>query len=180
MASPELSAAEQKFILHWGEMGARWGVNRTIAQIHALLYLSPQPLTAEEIANTLSVARSNVSTSLKELLNWELVNVVHELGDRRDRYEPMSKDVWDLFKVVLEGRRQREVDPTITMLRGCLADVENAEIPDPYTQERLQEMLGFLETVTALYDQVRDMPRDQLEKLIKMGSKLNKFLGTIG
>ena len=180
MASPELSAAEQKFILHWGEMGARWGVNRTIAQIHALLYLSPQPLTAEEIATTLSVARSNVSTSLKELANWELVNVVHELGDRRDRYEPMSKDVWELFKVVLEGRRQREVDPTIMMLRSCLAEVDQSATPDPYTKQRLQEMLGFLETVTSLYEQVRDMPREQLEKLIKMGSKLNKILGTMG
>lgn len=180
MPVPELSAAEQKFILHWGEMGARWGVNRTIAQIHALLYLSQQPVTAEEIATTLSVARSNVSTSLKELQNWDLVNVVHELGDRRDRYESISKDVWDLFKVVLEGRRQREVDPTVTMLRSCLEELEQSDNPDPYAEQRLQEMLKFLETVTTLYEQVRDMPKDQLEKLVKMGGKLNKLLGLIG
>ena len=141
MPVPELSAAEQKFILHWGEMGARWGVNRTIAQIHALLYLSPRPVTAEEIATTLSVARSNVSTSLKELQNWDLVNVVHELGDRRDHYESISKDVWDLFKVVLEGRRQREVDPTVTMLRSCLEELDKSDNPDPYAKQRLQEAL---------------------------------------
>ena len=180
MPVPELSAAEQKFILHWGEMGARWGVNRTIAQIHTLLYLSPRPVTAEEIATTLSVARSNVSTSLKELQNWDLVNVVHELGDRRDHYESISKDVWDLFKVVLEGRRQREVDPTVTMLRSCLEDLDQSDNPDPYAKQRLQEMLDFLETVTTLYEQVHDMPKEQLEKLVKMGGKLNKLLGLIG
>jgi len=180
MPAPRLSEAEQKFILHWGEMGARWGVNRTIAQIHALLYLSKQPVTAEEIATTLSVARSNVSTSLKELLNWELVNVVHELGDRRDRYEPTSKDVWELFKVVIEGRRQREVEPTVAMLRNCLTEIEQSDDPDAFTKQRLEEMLGFLETVSTLYEQIRDMPKDQLQKLIKMGSKLNKLLGIIG
>ena len=180
MPVPDLSEAEQKFILHWGEMGARWGVNRTIAQIHALLYLSPEPVTAEEIATTLSVARSNVSTSLKELQNWDLVNVVHELGDRRDRYGSMSKDVWELFKVVLEGRRQREVEPTVTMLRSCLEELDRSESPDPHTKKRLEEMLEFLEMVGTLYEQIRDMPKEQLEKLIKMGGKLNKFLGFLG
>jgi DNA-binding transcriptional regulator GbsR (MarR family) len=180
MPVPELSTAEQKFILHWGEMGARWGVNRTIAQIHALLYLSPEPVTAEEIATTLSVARSNVSTSLKELQNWDLVHVIHELGDRRDRYTSISKDVWDLFKVVLEGRRQREVDPTVAMLRTCLEELEQSDTPHPYAKQRLEEMLGFLETVTSAYEQVRDMPKSQLEKLVKMGGKLNRFLGILG
>jgi len=179
MPVPELSAAEQKFILHWGEMGARWGVNRTIAQIHALLFLSPKPVTAEEIATTLSVARSNVSTSLRELQNWDLVDVIHELGDRRDRYASMSKDVWDLFKVVLEGRRQREVDPTVMMLRSCLEELEHSDKPDSYTKQRLEEMLEFLETVTALYEQISDMPKEKLEKLIKMSGKLNKFLSFI-
>jgi DNA-binding transcriptional regulator GbsR (MarR family) len=179
MPNPKLSAAEQKFIVHWGEMGARWGVNRTIAQIHALLYLSPDPVTAEEIATTLSVARSNVSTSLKELQHWDLINVVHELGDRRDRYASKSKDVWELFKLVLEGRRQREVDPTVTMLRGCLEEVEEADTQSAYTRQRLQEMLEFLETMTVLYEQVRGMPRDQLERLVKMGGKLNKLLGML-
>jgi DNA-binding transcriptional regulator GbsR (MarR family) len=180
MPVPKLSAAEQKFIVHWGEMGARWGVNRTIAQIHALLYLSPEPVTAEEIATTLSVARSNVSTSLKELQHWDLVNVAHELGDRRDRYTSKSKDVWELFKLVMEGRRQREVDPTVTMLRSCLQELETSGTRSPYTEQRLKEMLEFLETMSGLYEQVRGMPREQLEKLVKLGGKLNKFLGILG
>ncbi len=179
MPVPKLSAAEQTFIVHWGEMGARWGVNRTIAQIHALLYLSPDPVTAEEIATTLSVARSNVSTSLKELQHWDLVNVVHELGDRRDRYASKSKDVFELFKLVLEGRRQREVDPTVTMLRSCLEELEKTDTPSAYTRQRLQEMLEFLETMMSFYEQARGMPKEQLEKLIKMGGKLNKFLGIL-
>jgi len=175
----ELSAAEQKFILHWGEMGARWGVNRTVAQIHALLYLSPKPLTAEEIATTLSVARSNVSTSLKELHNWDLVNVVHILGDRRDHYESL-KDVWNLFRVVLENRKRREVDPTLTMLRTCLVEMEESGVQQAHTKQRIEEMLDFFETITSLYEQFHDMPSEQLHKMIKMGGKLNKFLGIIG
>lgn len=161
-------------------MGARWGVNRTVAQIHALLYVSPEPVTAEEIATTLSVARSNVSTSLKELQNWELVNVVHALGDRRDRFESMGKDVWELFKVVLEGRRQREVDPTVKMLRDCLAELDKSDASDEHTRKRLEEMLEFLDTVTTCYEQIRDMPKEQLEKLVKMGGKLHKLLGILG
>lgn len=180
MPVPKLYAAEQKFILHWGEMGARWGVNRTIAQIHALLYLCPEPVTAEEIATTLSVARSNVSTSLKELQNWDLVNVVHALGDRRDRFEATGKDVWELFKVVLEGRRQREVDPTVKMLHDCLEELETTESTDDYTKQRLQEMLEFLEAVTSCYEQIREMPKQQLQKLVKMAGQLHKFLGLIG
>jgi DNA-binding transcriptional regulator GbsR (MarR family) len=172
----ELSSVEQKFVLHWGEMGARWGVNRTVAQIHALLYLSPKPLTAEEIATTLSVARSNVSTSLKELTNWDLVNVTHALGDRRDHYESL-KDVWELFRVVLENRKRREVDPTLTMLRGCLVELEESAESEPQTKQRIEEMLEFFETMSMLYRQFRGMPRDQLERMIKMGSKLQKFLG---
>ena len=174
----ELSPAKQKFILHWGEMGARWGVNRTVAQIHALLYLSPKPVPAEEIANTLSVARSNVSTSLKVLQSWDLVSVVHALGDRRDHYESM-KDVWDLFKVVLEGRKRREVDPTLAILRSCLEEAEKSGGEDRDTQQRLEEMLEFFETMTLLYEQVREMPKEQLQKLVKMGGKLQKLMALI-
>jgi len=159
-------------------MGARWGVNRTVAQIHALLYLSPKPVTAEEIATTLSVARSNVSTSLKVLQSWDLVSVVHALGDRRDHYESM-KDVWDLFKVVLEGRKRREVDPTLTILRSCLEEAEKSGKEDPDTQQRLEEMLEFFETMTSLYEQISEMPKEQLQKLVKMGGKLQKLMGLI-
>src|SRR5881397_2599941 len=115
-----LDSLTQKFILHWGEMSTRWGINRTVAQIHALLYISAQPLNAEEIADTLSVARSNVSTSLKELQGWGIVRVVHVLGDRRDHFESL-KDVWEMFQIILEQRKRREVDPTLDLLRECVA-----------------------------------------------------------
>jgi DNA-binding transcriptional regulator GbsR (MarR family) len=175
-AMPELSSAEQKFILHWGEMGARWGISRTVAQIHALLYLSPKPLTAEEIATTLSVARSNVSTSLKELQSWGLVSVGHVLGDRKDRYESMQ-DVWELFKVILDGRKRREVDPTLAVLRQCAGELEASDSADVFTKQRLQEMLEFFEIVTKSYEQVRDMPKEELLKVLKLGDKLRKLFG---
>src|SRR5579872_1448881 len=118
-----LTPIAEKFVLHWGEMGTRWGINRTVAQIHALLYLSSRPLNAEEIAETLSVARSNVSTSLKELQGWGIVKVVHVLGDRRDHFESM-KDVWEMFRVIVEQRKRRELDPTLALLRECAAEAD--------------------------------------------------------
>jgi DNA-binding transcriptional regulator GbsR (MarR family) len=113
----------QKFILHWGEMGARWGINRTVGQIHALLYLSPRPMNAEEIADTLGVARSNVSTSLKELQNWGIVRIAHVMGDRRDHFESM-KDVWEMFRVIMDERKKRETDPTLHCLRELNAEAK--------------------------------------------------------
>src|SRR5271169_4724266 len=118
-----LTPVAQKFILHWGEMGARWGINRTVAQIHALLYLSPQPLHAEEIALTLSVARSNVSSSLRELQGWGIVRVTHQLGDRRDHFETF-KDVWEIFRTVAEERKRREIDPTLRVLGECVHELK--------------------------------------------------------
>src|SRR6185436_17343885 len=112
---PALPPVQEKFILHWGEMGLRWGINRTVAQIHALLYLSPKPLTAEEICDTLGVARSNDSNSLRELQNWGIIKVVHVMGDRRDHFESM-KDVWEMFRLVLEQRKKREIDLTLELL----------------------------------------------------------------
>lgn len=173
---PKLSAAEQKFILHWGEMGARWGISRTVAQIHALLYLSQKALTAEEIARTLSVARSNVSTSLKELQSWGLVTVHHELGQRRDHYESL-KDVWELFKVILDGRKRREVDPTVAVLRECVEQLDASGVSDPYARQRLEEMLVFFEIMTKSYEQVREMSKGELLRLFKMGESLRKLLG---
>src|SRR5712672_2495983 len=119
----KLSSVQQKFILHWGEMGTRWGINRTVAQIHALLFISPKSLPAEDIAETLAVARSNVSTSLKELQGWGIVKLVHVMGDKRDHFESM-KDVWEMFRVVLDERKKREIDPTVAMLRECIAEAE--------------------------------------------------------
>src|ERR1700683_212548 len=111
-----LTAVQKQYILHWGEMGTRWGINRTVAQVHALLYLSDDPLTAEEIADTLAVARSNVSTRLRELQNWNLVHVVPRLGDRRDRFHT-THDVWQLFLTVIDQRVEREILPTLAVLR---------------------------------------------------------------
>src|SRR6188472_48422 len=135
----ELSPVSQKFILHWGEMGTRWGINRTVAQIHALLYLSPRPLNAEQIAEALSVARSNVSTSLRELQGWGIIRVVHVLGDRRDHFESI-RDVWELFRQVLDERKRREVDPTLTILRDCVIEADKAAADETYAKERLSEL----------------------------------------
>src|ERR1700722_8686340 len=139
-----LTNATKQFILHWGEMGARWGVNRTVAQVHALLYLSPEPLTAEDIADTLSVARSNVSTSLKELQNWNLVQTDSRIGDRRD-YFRTSADVWTLFLTVVEQRVEREILPTLTMLRRCAAEAKAERPSQPVTATRIAAMQTFLE-----------------------------------
>src|SRR5579872_2574267 len=129
-----LTTVQQKFVLHWGEMGTRWGINRTVAQIHALLYISPRPLNAEEIVETLGVARSNVSTSLKELQGWGIVKMVHVLGDKRDHFESM-KDVWAMFRAVLDERKRRELDPALVMLRECIAEADAEK--DAHTRERL-------------------------------------------
>lgn len=171
-----LSPVEQKFILHWGEMGTRWGINRTVAQIHALLYLSPHPLHAEEIASTLSVARSNVSTSLKELQGWGIVKRVHVLGDQRDHFETM-KDVWEMFRVVLDERKKREIDPTLSVLRSCLTEAAEDKETDHYTQARLRELAEFFETTTAWYGQIRQWPTNALSKFVKLGGKIRKLIG---
>jgi len=164
----------QKFILHWGEMGTRWGVNRTVAQIHALLYLSPEPLPAEIITDTLGVARSNVSTSLKELQNWGLVKVVHVMGDRRDHFESI-KDLWEMFTVILEERKRREIDPTLTLLRDCVID-NDKETPKEIN-DRMAHMLEFMQTMSDWYDQMQTVPKPVLVKLMKLGSKVTGFLG---
>ena len=117
----KLTPTIERYVLHWGEMGTRWGVNRSVAQIHALLYLAPKPMTAEEIADTLSIARSNVSTSLKELQAWQLIHVSHVIGDRRDRFES-RKDLWELLLTIAEERKRREIDPTLTVLRQCVLE----------------------------------------------------------
>jgi DNA-binding transcriptional regulator GbsR (MarR family) len=171
----KLTPLTRKFVLHWGEMGTRWGINRTVAQVHALLYISPKPLTAEEIADTLSVARSNVSTSLKELQNWGLVKIVHVLGDRRDHFESM-KDVWQMFQTVMNERKRREVEPTLAVLREAVeeTDVEGKE--DDYARAQLQKMLEFFEDTTGWYEEIQRLPAPVLRKLLKMGGKIRSLL----
>jgi DNA-binding transcriptional regulator GbsR (MarR family) len=171
-----LSPVQQKFILHWGEMGTRWGINRTVAQIHALLFISPQPLNADELMDTLDVARSNVSTSLKELQGWGIVRMVHILGDKRDHFESM-KDVWEMFRVVLNERKRREIDPTTQMLNECIAEAEKDKVTDPYTHERLRDLRDFFETTSAWYVQIRQWPTSAIVKFVKLGDKVLKLLG---
>jgi DNA-binding transcriptional regulator GbsR (MarR family) len=172
----KLSAVQQRFILHWGEMGTRWGVNRTVAQVHALLYLSPDPLTADDIIQTLGVARSNVSTSLKELQGWGIVKLVHVLGDKRDHFESM-KDVWEMFRIVMDERKKREFDPTMRVLHECMVEAEKDRATDEYTEERLRELYKFFETTTAWYAHVRLWPTATLLKFMKTGDRVLKILG---
>ena len=172
----KLSLVQQKFVLHWGEMGTRWGINRTVAQIHALLYISPKPLNAEEIADTLSVARSNVSTSLKELQSWRIVKLVHVLGDKRDHFESM-KDVWEMFRIVLDERKRREIEPTVALLEECIAEAAKDKSTDKHTEERLRELHRFFETTTAWYMQMRKLPAAALAKFLNAGDKVLKALG---
>ncbi|UTW45265.1 ArsR family transcriptional regulator [bacterium SCSIO 12696] len=165
----------ERYILHWGEMGTRWGVNRTVAQIHALLYLCPEPMNAETIASLLSVARSNVSTSLKELHSWDLIQVSHVLGDRRDHYSAQG-DTWEMLLTVIEGRKRREIDPTLTMLRRCELEMMNDnDTPEP-VKEKISQMLNFMSTLTDWYQQVRGLPKPTLVKLMKMGAKVARFI----
>jgi DNA-binding transcriptional regulator GbsR (MarR family) len=170
----ELTPTAEKFILHWGEMGSRWGVNRTVAQIHALLYLLGRPVAADEIAEALGVARSNVSNSLKELQSWRLAKVVHVMGDRRDHFET-STDVWELFKLIVEGRRQREIDPTLTMLRDTLEDPEIAN-ESRETEQRIRDTLQFLETLTTWSDEMLRLKPDTLMKALGIGAKISKVV----
>jgi DNA-binding transcriptional regulator GbsR (MarR family) len=171
----KLTPLTKKFILHWGEMGTRWGINRTVAQVHALLFISPKPLHAEEIVATLSVARSNVSTSLKELQNWGLVKVVHVLGDRRDHFETL-KDVWAMFQIITRERMRREVDPTVVLLREAVAGGESGGKEDEFAREQLGKMREFFETAMECHEDVGKLSPSSLRKLMKMGGKVGMLL----
>ena len=171
-----LSPVAQKFILHWGEMGTRWGINRTVAQIHALLFLSPAPLPAETIAETLGIARSNVSTSLRELQNWGIVRVTHLAGDRRDHFQSL-KDVFEMFRVIARERKKREIDPTVRVLRDCIAEAEKPKSADAYTRERLGDLLEFFEVATTGFEQAEKIPTRALLKIARMGDKALRLLG---
>ena len=169
----KLTSTMHRCVLHWGEMANRWGISRSVAQIHALLFLSPAPLTADDIAETLNVARSNVSVSLKELQGWDLVSVTHVLGDRRDYFQA-RKDIWEVLTTIVDGRKRREIDPTILVLREFAAESARDTETPAEVKERLGSMLEFLEEMTGWYDQIRDMPRPTLLKLMRMGSRVAK------
>ena len=172
----KLSPVAQKFVLHWGEMGTRWGINRTVAQVHALLFLSEKPLPADEIADTLGIARSNTSTSLRELQNWGIVRVVHVLGDRRDHFESM-KDVFAMFRAIARKRKKREIDPTVHVLRDCLAEAAKPKASDAYTRARLSDLLDFFELASAAYERVEKLPTPAVLKLAKLGDRALRMVG---
>lgn len=171
-----MPAAVERFILHWGEMGAQWGVNRSVAQIHALLYLSDRPLTAEVIAERLSIARSNVSNSLRELSGWKLVRRVPQLGDRRDFFEAET-DLWEMLTRIAAGRKEREIDPAIEAVRLCLAEADGDNAIDPVALARMKDMGKFLTTLDRWYGQMQTVPASKLMALIGLGSKIVGLLG---
>ncbi|ABI67166.1 MAG: DNA-binding transcriptional regulator GbsR (MarR family) [Maricaulis maris] len=172
----KLSAPMQRFVVHWGEMGSRWGVNRSIAQIHALLYLTDAPLHAEDISEVLQIARSNVSNSLKELQGLALVRREHVLGDRRDHFTA-THEPWDMLMAIAEARKQREIDPLIEILREC-ADAADADPETPQmARDRLRRMEGFVTNLTGWYAQIRKLPQGTLVKLMGLGTKIARFVG---
>jgi len=170
----QLTDIARRFIVHWGEMGSSWGVNRSVAQIHALLFFHGQPLHAEELADTLGIARSNVSTSLKELLNWNLIRVTQILGDRRDYYET-SSDVWELFRTIVRERKEREFDPTVRLL-GELARDPALAAESPATQDRLRSTQEFMQTLGAWSDEMLRLSPATLEKILKLGAQVQRFV----
>lgn len=175
-----LSQTVKKLVIHWGEMGTRWGINRSVAQIYALLYFSPDPLSAEEIADALALARSNISTSIRELQAWGVVKVVHNLGDRRDHYQALE-DVWETFQRIAAERRRREFDPTLSVLRESLAELEKRKgAADAYARERASRMLEFVEAVAAWQQEADRLSPAALRKLAKMATKIGKLVRATG
>ena len=172
--SPNLS----RFVLHWGEMGTRWGVNRSVAQIHALLYITGRPMHAEEITDTLGVARSNVSNSIRELQGWNLVKLVHIAGDRRDHFET-STQVWELLRIIVRERQRREIMPTIEVLNALLADPAIGK-ESAQAKLRLRETLELLQTLTAWSDEMLRLDTQTLTKVLKLGARIKKLLGGQG
>ncbi len=171
-----LPSAIERLVVHWGEMGEMWGVNRSVAQIHALLYVAGKPMTSEDIASRLVIARSNVSTSLKELQTWNLIRRVHVLGDRRDYFEAEA-DVFEMVRRIAAGRKSREIDPTLAVLRACVSDAGRDPAVANDTRKRLNEMLSFMESVDKSFDELIKLPAPVLSRIIKMGGALARLVG---
>jgi DNA-binding transcriptional regulator GbsR (MarR family) len=170
-----MPAAVERFVLHWGDMGGQWGVNRSVAQIHALLYLSERPLTADEIADALGLARSNISNSLKELQTWNLVRRVPVKGDRREHFEAET-DIWEMAARIAAIRKEREIDPAIATLRACVADAEGDLTVHPVAAKRLKEMLAFVDTMDRWFVQMMTVPRSKIVTLIRLGTRIVSYL----
>jgi DNA-binding transcriptional regulator GbsR (MarR family) len=167
----KLPNATERFVLHWGDMGGQWGVNRSISQIHALLYLSERPRTAEEIAAVLGLARSNVSTSIRQLVAWNLIRRVPVKGDRREHFEAET-DVWEIALRIAAIRKEREIDPAIETLKACVADAEGDPKLHPVARKRLNDMLAFVETLDRWYMQMLTVPKPKLAALIRLGTRI--------
>jgi len=165
----------RRFVMHWGEMGSRWGVNRTVSQLHALLFLAGRPMHAEELADLLQVARSNISNSLRELQNWDLVRIVHLQADRRDHYETAA-DPWDLMRVIVRERKAREFDPTIQMLRECVSDPAFGR-QNAGAQKRMRDTLTLMETISEWTEQMLRLETPTLAKLAKLGARVQSLIG---
>lgn len=165
----------RSFILHWGEMGTHWGVNRSVAQIHALLYLSDRPLHAEEICETLGLARSNVSTGVKELQAYGIVRRTHVEGDRRDHFVAET-DLWEMLIRIVSERKKREIDPTIAALRQLSADMATRDDVPPHVIERIGRMHEFIGTLAHWYDDVRGLPKSTLVTLMKLGGRVARLI----
>jgi DNA-binding transcriptional regulator GbsR (MarR family) len=171
----KLPPALERFVLHWGDMGGQWGVNRSVAQIHAVLYLSGRPLTADDLASTLGMARSNVSNSLKELLGWNLIRRVPIRGDRREHFEAEA-DIWEMFLRIAAGRKEREIDPAIAVLKSCVAETERDSAVSEVASRRLKEMLAFVELMDGWYSQMLTVPKASLAALVKLGARVFSLL----
>lgn len=172
----KLTPIMQRYVVHWGEMGTRWGLNRSVAQMHALLYLSAEPLHADEVAETLGIARSNVSVGLKELLSWNLVQATQTLGDRRDFFSA-QRDPWEVVRIIVEGRKRRELDPTISFLKECTADLASDRDTPTYVKDQIAGQLEFMETLMGWYESIRSLPRKTLLKMMRMGQRIAKVIG---
>ncbi|MFN3985478.1 MAG: GbsR/MarR family transcriptional regulator [Rhodocyclaceae bacterium] len=169
-----MSPLIQSFVLHFGEMGSRWGINRTVGQIYALLYVSERPLNADEIAEQLGFSRSNVSIGLKELQAWRLVRLQHQPGDRRE-YFSTPDDVWAIFRLLAEERQKREVEPTLTMLRGALIEAPASDA-ERHAQARMQAMYELIELITSWFAEIQKLDAETLQRLMKLGSGVQKLL----
>jgi DNA-binding transcriptional regulator GbsR (MarR family) len=165
----------ERFVLQWGDMGNEWGVNRSVSQIHALLYLSERPLAAEEIADLLGLARSNISTSIKELQAWNLIRRVPIKGDRRDHFEAET-DLWEIVTRIAAGRKERELDPAVAALQACVSEAEGDDTVHPVARQRLKEMLDFVETMDRWYAEMITIPKPKMAALIRLGSRIVRLL----
>ncbi len=172
--TPPLPVAIERFVVHWGEMGTVWSVNRSVAQIHALLYVSDEPMTADDIALQLGMARSNVSVSLRELVGWSLIRRVHAMGDRRDYYEAEA-DMFEMVRRIALGRKAREIDPALSVLRACVSDAKGDSRISPAARRRLAAMLDFTETVDKSFDEIMALPAPTLMALLKMGGAVARI-----